>query len=275
MGRIDTLIDKHKLGDAREAIKAMLSPALALVPSPGRGSLGAHRLGGVPDLPADMDWPSSIEEPGEPLAFLLQLNLGQLPVDGLGLPDRGILWVFIGQDVPATEVEHRVLYRADPGALVPRERAPSKVFASYGSLTPCTLFAARQLALPGIGVGDKRLRALGDALRGSGPLRTATRLGGPLLGYADDPRTSAYVRHDLERPDLIWASKRAQDKQWNASPAHEHREGAERWKALLQIGSHEAAKLTFTDAGTLTVLVREDALAAGDFSQSYAVIDSA
>jgi len=275
VGRIDTLIDKHKLGDAREAIKAMLSPTIALVPTPGRGSLGAHRLGGLPDLPADVDWPLSIEEPGEPLAFLLQLHLDQLSLEGLGLPERGMLWVFIGQDLPATQVEHRVLYRADPGPLTPRERPPSKAFAAYTSLTPCTLFAARQVALPGLGVGDKRLRALGDALRGSGPLRTATRLGGPLLAYADDPRTSAYVCHDLQRPDLIWSSKRSQDKQWNATPAHEHRQGAERYKALLQIGSHAAAKLTFIDSGTFAVLVRADALAAGDFSQSYAVIDSA
>jgi hypothetical protein len=159
--------------------------------------------------------------------------------------------------------------------LAPRKRPPSKAFSAYAALTPCTLFAARQVALPGQGFGDKRLRALGDALRGSGPLRTATRLGGPLLSYAHDPRTSPYVCHDLQRPDLIWSSKRSQDKQWNASPAHEHRVGAERWKALVQIGSHAAAKLTFTDSGTFAVLVRADALVGGDFSQTYAVIDSA
>lgn len=275
MGRIDTLIDKHGLGDAREAIKAMLRPALALVPTPGRGSVGAHRLGGHPDLPADVDWPLSLDVPGEPLAFLLQLNLAQLALDGLGLPERGTLWVFLGQDEPRTQVEHRVVYRADPGPLTPRDRPSSKAFERYASLSPCTLFGARQVALPGVGFDDARLGAVGDELRGSGPLRSAARLGGPLLGYADDPRISAYVSHDLGRPDLLWASRRAQDKQWNATPAHAHLAGYERWTPLLQVGPQQAARLDFQDGGTFAVLVSVRALAAGDFSQTWGLIDSA
>lgn len=273
MGRIDALIDEHGLSDAREAIKAMLQPAVALVPTPGRGDIGGHRLGGMPDLPLDLEWPTSEVVAGAPLVFLLQLNLDDLDLGGLGLPTRGMLWLFIGQDEPATNVEVRVIHREEPGPLLPC--AEEAGFPSYATLRPCTLFAARQQALPGLGHADERLADLAQSLLGEGKLAHATRLGGPLLWHAHDPRLSPWVTHDLGRPDLIWHSKRQRDKQWLALSQRERREGTERWRPLLQVRSHGEAGLTFWGGGLLTVLVRADAARRGDFDVVYGSIDSA
>lgn len=271
MGRIDALIDTHGLGDARAAIKAMLRPSIALVPTPGRGSIGGHRLGGMPDLPLDLDWPTSTEVAGANLAFLLQLNLDDLDLGGLGLPTRGMLWLFIGQDEPATNVEVRVFHREEPGPLLPCSEDAG--FPSYASLTPCTLFGARQQALSGLGHHDPRLADLAQSLLGEGKLARASRLGGPLLWHAHDPRLSPYVTHDLGRPDLIWESKRARDKQWTAITQRERREGAERWVPLIQLRSHPVANLSFWDGGLLTVLVRADAARRGDVRVVYGSIN--
>src|SRR3974377_626168 len=56
-------------------------------------SIGASRIGGVPDVPPDFKWP---ERNGVPQSFIAQLALDEVhPLDTQGvLPERGILWFF-------------------------------------------------------------------------------------------------------------------------------------------------------------------------------------
>lgn len=86
-----------------------LLPALRLatraVPDP-EIPLTASKLGGNPDLPASLPWPTF---EGAPMRFLLQLNLDALPDGGLhpGIPRAGMLSFFI-TDHPLTPEAHVV-----------------------------------------------------------------------------------------------------------------------------------------------------------------------
>lgn len=67
---------------------------------------GSSRVGGAPDLPAGVAWP---ESQGEPLAFVAQINLRELPFAAKALPERGILYFFVG-GLEATGGDHCILY---------------------------------------------------------------------------------------------------------------------------------------------------------------------
>jgi uncharacterized protein YwqG len=95
-----------------DAVVRMLSPSIRLIPDPNlKTDIGRSRIGGLPDLPVDLDWPVYEKLPnplpswapgtwtnllGQPLEFLLQVNLSETgPFDvQRQLPDSGMLYFF-------------------------------------------------------------------------------------------------------------------------------------------------------------------------------------
>jgi len=59
--------------------------------------LGKSKVGGMPHLPLDYDWP---EYEGEPMTFFAQINLKDVSNFDVGLPEAGWLFFFIHFDVP-------------------------------------------------------------------------------------------------------------------------------------------------------------------------------
>ncbi len=91
------LIDKHKLSKHTDFILKHSKPAIYLsreyVPNEDDISVGASKIGGNPDLPADFNW-QHFE--GVPLTFLAQIKLEDvkpLDIDDV-LPDSGWLYFF-------------------------------------------------------------------------------------------------------------------------------------------------------------------------------------
>src|SRR5262245_20056404 len=90
-----------------DAIVQLLRPSIRLLPQPAQETrLGGSRIGGLPDLPERAQWPVYLGPPkpdaaweafkGEPLSFLLQVNLAEVApfdVEGL-LPASGMLYFF-------------------------------------------------------------------------------------------------------------------------------------------------------------------------------------
>ena len=88
------------LGAARVAVDIKLDGAAENI-------VGESRFGGVPDVPENWSWPE--DENGEKLAFLLQINLADVPAFAeKPLPARGVLTFFLGLDEPATDVEYHI-----------------------------------------------------------------------------------------------------------------------------------------------------------------------
>ena len=75
--------------------------------------LWQSKIGGHPYLPKGTSYPVD-RETGEMMMFLMQVNCADLPqVDGLPLPQRGILQFYVGLDVSMCELspeKHRVIY---------------------------------------------------------------------------------------------------------------------------------------------------------------------
>jgi hypothetical protein len=116
-------LDAVGLTHRRDALDAVLKPAIALHTrdaTPSDVAVGATRVGGEPDLPPSVPWPTGEEGP---LLFVLQVDLAQAaPLDlEQRLPPDGLLLVFTdrwAQDV-------RVLHVAAGEPLERRGWAPT------------------------------------------------------------------------------------------------------------------------------------------------------
>jgi uncharacterized protein YwqG len=112
---LDAEIERHHLQAAREQIHADSRECFYLhVTDESDLALGRSRMGGFPDLPAGTQWPAAHD--GERYAFLMQLNLGELPEVTHELPRTGMLYFFAQfEDLPHPS---RVIYAPDARGLV-------------------------------------------------------------------------------------------------------------------------------------------------------------
>jgi hypothetical protein len=88
----------------------------------GKPKTGSSKIGGNPDLPSRLTWPTG---DWEPLAFLFQLNLAEIHAAETvpGLPARGMVYVFCTVDEGALaepDPETALLFSADVSGLSPR-----------------------------------------------------------------------------------------------------------------------------------------------------------
>jgi uncharacterized protein YwqG len=118
MAELRALLHAKGLGRIADVVQANVKRSIRLTAG-AESEEACNRLGGVPNLPADLDWP---RRQSHPLAFLVQLDLGALPaIEGLDLPQKGSLFFFHegGEDAPwgfdPQELGYaRVLYSPQP-----------------------------------------------------------------------------------------------------------------------------------------------------------------
>lgn len=109
LGFDDEIIDYYK---------STLKPSakIELVNEENYKQTGNSRIGGYPDLPEDLEYPT-INEGGELLhyVFIAQINLEELPVDVIeNYPSKGILYFFIHNDEETMSmVNHRVIFSGE------------------------------------------------------------------------------------------------------------------------------------------------------------------
>ncbi len=77
------------------ALLRLVQPAIGVAVKEGKVTVGASKLGGVPDLPNSIQWPQ-YEDNDDHLPFILQLNCAELsPFDVAGLlPTKGHIYLF-------------------------------------------------------------------------------------------------------------------------------------------------------------------------------------
>lgn len=89
----------------QEALIRAVKPAVKMVSKPSTSlQLGKSRMGGSPDLPLNLKWPTN--ESGE-LDFLVQINLDDLSsFEGCdALPSTGMLYIFGSDNMDGTQSE--------------------------------------------------------------------------------------------------------------------------------------------------------------------------
>lgn len=250
--------------EALDLLLAQQRPALQLVPA---ASAGWSQVGGQPTLPDDMAWPMGCEAP---MAFLVQLDLAEIPAVPVvlpGLPTTGCLYFFYDPDL-------------SPDALNRGEGPGWQVI----HLTQRPVAPPRDTpdALP----DDLRFAAAAVGFRAIRTVPSFERIGVDWSRLADDNfdrfdelRDGAYGEHAFHQiggyPANIQDDTMEEECQ-RAAESLFRRTGLAPagWRLLLQVGSDETLGMMWGDGGNIYFWIHEEDLAQGDFSRVWAVDQS-
>ena len=272
------------------ALLALAAPTVRIFVTPGDESTiapGASKLGGHPDLPPGVAWPTW----HEPLAFLGQINLAEVaPHDREGaLPAQGLLSFFYQTDMEPLYAERLALgERASPAAYARFDESPGwrvlyhasdpATFARHKfppALNPrvhfpaCAARFAAEVTLPD--VDSAAIAALGlssaeraalidlDAEVNHGAWEDG---GHHLLGYPYSLGGSGLVACALtdEQQYASWAAATPERRQAIAQAVEQQ------WRLLLQLTSSDDLALDWAGGGVLHICIERAALRAHDFS---------
>jgi uncharacterized protein YwqG len=238
--------------------------------------VGASRLGGVPDLPADLAWP---EWKGLPQSFVAQLRLDDLHAydkDNL-LPSKGMLWFFYdakqetyGED-PKDAGGWRVFFKEDTSTLR-RVAFPAKL-PKHSRFHTCSLAFSSELTLPlepqlvisGLEWTDDDQEKYDAFLSTYPSADDHTQVHNRVLGHSntlqDDMRQQCQLlSNGVTDPD---------DPKAQALMA-----GATEWHLLLQVDSDKNADMQWASTGMLYYWIKKADLQAGHFDGTWLVLQS-
>ena len=239
-------------------------------------SIGASRIGGVPDGPPDFKWP---ERNGVPQSFIAQLAMEEIHSHDLHaeLPARGTLWFFYdakqetyGAD-PADRGGWQVIFREDyPG--LQRMTAPANLpeesqfkAASVSFANEVTLSQSPQLDVPDFDwTGDEVQKY--ETLLSTFP--TPEEHGDVQHQLLGNPQT---IQDDM-RLECQLASQGVTD--INDPRAQELSKGANGWQLLLQIDSDDEFGMEWGNTGMIYYWLRASDLKKLDFDEVWLVLQS-
>ncbi len=249
-------------------------PAVHLRP---RSEGGFSRLGGLPMMPADMEWP---EWKGKPQAFLAQLDLSEihraLPSF---LPAAGYLYFFYDQeqgtagfdpnDVGAWRVS---FYQGDATQLAERP-APAGLAAEC--IFKAKLVVPRRIELlpdsQRLPRADWDWRRDGEAYE---ELRSAALEGETdhqVLGYPTPVQNDGMELECQLASNGVYVGNPEGYKDPRVAGL---KAGATEWKLLLQLDTDDDTGWMWGDVGTLYFWVRESDAQRGDFSKVWMIFQS-
>jgi hypothetical protein len=236
--RLARLIGKHGLEHIGRKLAKLAQPTILVTTSKPDAyrRRGNSRFGGVPDLPPNLEWPTS--KRGGQLIFLAQINLKDLPPgNNHPLPARGILYFFLGDDEPAWHIENQVLYFAGGPAQLKRSAEPDEDGLVKGwdgePFQPHRIKARRSVSLPqyrselyeSLNLDDESAQDLSAAYSNlEDDLRTADSYASPasrLLGYVAEfsahPAEDAHYFISKRLPFGKFPSEKGRDKAGSGS----------------------------------------------------------
>jgi uncharacterized protein YwqG len=241
-------------------MRALSQPTLMLAPAVQEAF---SKMGGQPDLPTDVEWPTGFDGPR---AFLAQFDLAAVRTAGgpAWLPDTGALYLF---DDGLSDAEDLVwaFYAAQPGsaptpapaALGDKRKRPERwvQFLEFPSL-PSLDWLGEDLQR--LDVDDDELDALADA---------------PDEPFGDElqHRIGGYPS-EIQNEEMAVAAELASRGLRRSKPLPRGvRKASGDWRLLFQADSDPALKMSFGDAGRLYVFIREADARAADFSKTVTI----
>jgi uncharacterized protein YwqG len=280
-----TLIKEHGLENYQQDILATARPAITMnLAARGQGYIGQSRIGGYPDLPALLSWPTNLLS-NKPTCFIVQLNLAELPkFPENPLPQKGMLYLFLDEN--ENHAQQLVMYLGNE-PLQPTKLPDDTEFSTdwYDDLVAHTLEFTLFTDLPRWATDDhselaKKLTTDTDSedvlneLISNLPVTshqyTATEYIGKLLGHASgighDPREDAFVVREVN-PNWLYKYNELRNNNVDLSKA-------KFWHNLLELHSEDEVNLMFGDAGYLQILIHENDLKKQDFSRVYVNLES-
>lgn len=280
------LTQKYDLVRLYPLLEEKSRPAIQIVTAEADdySTTGNSRIGGVPDLPPEIEW----QKMGSlHLVFVAQINFAELPVlPNHPFPKSGMLYFFHGAtDQGAVDIDHRVVYydgamkslrKADQPDLStfadPPDWAAYEGFrVKFQSFISTPQYDSKEwreiIALYPDPSGDWVERYFDMQRELNAYSRRESDLS-QILGF-----TFAGNRDRVEEAQLVREGKSAR-----ASLTSKERqvdlEEKKKWLLLLSLGSHLSPNMCWWDAGKLEFMIHADDLDARDFSRTYALIES-
>lgn len=242
--------------------------------------IGETKIGGCPDLPDDVQWPTLH---GKLLPFLAQINLAEFNrfADQKDLPKSGWIYFFYEFDVdhyghdPKEKDSWRVLHVACPPEKLSRRR-PSGVDEKedmvYGS---CRVSFYKAVSVPGWDIVRWNVPGLKDADRNKYDQFLDTLL-------QSDPCEEKHqifgfpveVQGDMRGECEIYSRGLDYDKvrKLKQSEIKDIQQNAERWGLLFQLDSDDKANMMWGDCGRLYFWVRGEDLPNHNFENIWMIL---
>jgi hypothetical protein len=241
-------------------VRRMAQPTLLLAPA----KAGFSKLGGQPELPEEIEWPSS---ESRPRSFLAQLDLAEVRAAGgpEWLPDEGCLYAFC-DDQSAGCADHVSIVHSAEAAGAPREWPPAlpaklrfpERRASFLVFTSIPSPDWLGIDLDELDLSDDDRDELADIAGEAFGDELQHRVGGypSEIQPAHMALECEHLARGLEPPE------------WDAEVPPAIERASKSWRLLLQIDSDPALKMNWGDGGRLYVFTREKHAMAGDFSKT-------
>jgi uncharacterized protein YwqG len=248
------LLALEGLGELAGFVAPHVRPAVRLLTEPtGEPQLGRSRVGGTPDLPADVAWP---RHRNVPLAFLAQLNLVEVSAAAPAgpLPRTGHLWFFCDAarwDF-STAGSAVVLYRAGSARL--QAAAAPDDLPSQSHFKCCSVTMEFYEDMPDDEAADWLWTALGDD-------EGRTEAYSELREYLNAGANEASPHKLLGFANTIQGTMESE-----CVPA------AHDWQLLLQVDSDGNAGMMWGDAGRVYFWIRVEDLRAARFDRTCTVL---
>lgn len=275
MSSIRAQLAAHGLERIADQIEAAAKPSLLLV-SGEESTAPVSRLGGEPNLPEHIEWPTWR---GRSLPFIAQLDLATLPpVHGLMLPASGSLYFFYeGGEAWGYQIEDRgsaqVLYLPTAVTVHTPRPLPTDVPGRMRFRSVPLEFAFAQLSVPdcddqfldGLALSAEERSRYFDFFiaRADRGAQMYHRVGGYPDQTQGDPKLEAQlVTHGLFCGDSTGYDRGRELGLWP---------GALDWEVLLQVDSDDRADMMWGDVGRIYFLIRWQDLALRAFDKTWLV----
>jgi uncharacterized protein YwqG len=242
----------------------------------GERKIGSCRIGGCPDLPKDMDWPTHDEKS---LSFIAQINLFELSryASKFGLPEDGMLYFFydreelvggfdpndrgkwrvVYKDVSRNELDHRALPQDIPEqSKFGYKYVTSALEASYPDIL--------QFDLRKFGLSKRQERKVFKVFGVYNPLDKLTH---KMFGYPDQIQTDMQLECQLVSNGIYCGDPSG----YNDYRVEELAKGASDWILLLQIDSDLDIGMMWGDSGRLNYWIRGNDLRDRNFDDVWLI----
>ena len=300
------LIENLELSRLTTKLEQAVLPSIRLITQPmseNQTTVGASKIGGLPDLPKHYSWPS-VE--GKPLTFLAQINLTESYAFDLDtcLPKNGWLYFFFDQEVYLqlilqnlpTKPSWKVLYYDDGLNDLQRTKLPVLPFG-YTS-TPSLYYAKREypahevvfaseLTLPDYSSYDPdSLQRLGITEPLSEAEEEAYYELQFILNYgkkrSEEDFSSIRPCHQLlgyatpMQWDVLQNCVRELNNEFNYGSTTQNNltDEANKWQLLLQIDEDFSASIRWVGSGRIYFCIRKQDLAQKNFDNVWLVLQS-
>jgi len=240
-------------------------------------SIGTSKIGGLPDLPQGIVWPTCKDLPQSFIAQIRLDDVRQYDVDKV-LPEHGMLWFFydaqqetFGAD-PADRGGWQVFFKEEAQAALQRTPAPPKLptdsrfhACSLRMASEITLSQQPQLEIPNFDWTKDEQQKYEQLLSTFPDSGDRALPHNRLLGNPDT------IQDDM-RLQCQLVSHGVTDE--NDPRAGELSPGAKDWRLLFQVDSDEHAGMRWGDNGMLYYWIEQTALAARRFDATWLVLQS-